>query len=313
MEFMLPSAEQGLYGLRALKTVGMADGALDQSEIALLHAAKELSGAACDIDALEPIEPDELAGALAGAQLRWQLVSAMVVMSMIDQEADAREVERIEAFARALEVDHHAVATARHLAQGHLRLMRFDIARRFWAVDKIRERIRERGLRALWETIQAARRKHEDPALAARYQALAALPPGTLGRAYYESMRENEFPLPGEKGAAPETITYHDMTHVLGGYGTSADEEVLVASFSAGFRKRNPMAFILFVLCQFHLGIPFAPGVPPERGLFDPRAVLRALRRGAAMNVDLSDGWEYWPVIDQPLDALRRRYDIQPR
>lgn len=313
MDFMLPSPEQGLYGLRALKTVGMADGALDQSEIAMLHAARELTGATCDIDALEPIEPDALAAAITDAQLRWQLVSAMVVMSMVDQDADEREIERIEAFARALRVDNNAVATARHLAHDQMLLVRFDIVRRFWAVEKIVQNIRERGLRALWETIQAARRKYENPELAARYQALAALPPDTLGRAYYESMRENGFPLPGEPGAAAETITYHDMTHVLGGYGTTPDEEILVASFSAGFRKKNPMSFILFVMCQFHLGIPIAPGVPPERGLFDPRAVLQAVRRGAAMNVDLSDDWEYWPVIDQPVDALRKRYNIQPR
>lgn len=314
MEFTVPTPEQGIFGLRAMKTVAQADGELDASELAMLHAGKELCGAECELADLPAITPAELAAAITDPQLRWQLVQAMVLMSAIDERPDRSEIALIEQFAGALEVDSFTIDTARKLAKGYHRLARIDVLRRFWAVDKIGERIRERGLGELWNAVQAVRGKYRDEALAERYRALGQLPEGTLGREYYESMRANGFPLPGEDGCGPEAITYHDMTHILGGYGTEAEEEVLVACFSAGFRRKNPMAFVLFVLGQFHLGVQMAPQrVPTARGLFNPKTAIAAIRRGAAMNVDLTSGWEYWDVIDQPLDTLRARYNIAAR
>lgn len=35
-----------------------------------------------------------------------------------------------------------------------------------------------------------------------------------------------------------------------------------------------------------------------------------AVRRGAAMNVDLNNGWDYWPVMSEQVEELRRRYNI---
>jgi hypothetical protein len=37
-----------------------------------------------------------------------------------------------------------------------------------------------------------------------------------------------------------------------------------------------------------------------------------AIRRGAAMNVDLNSGWDYWPVMGEQVEELRRRYHILP-
>ena len=36
------------------------------------------------------------------------------------------------------------------------------------------------------------------------------------------------------------------------------------------------------------------------------------MRRGAAMNVDLNHGWDYWPVMGEQVEELRRRYNILP-
>ena len=30
------------------------------------------------------------------------------------------------------------------------------------------------------------------------------------------------------------------------------------------------------------------------------------------MNVDLNNGWEYWPVMGEQVEELRRRYHIHP-
>jgi len=124
--------------------------------------------------------------------------------------------------------------------------------------------------------------------------------------------RKNEFALPGEKGSWPEFVVFHDCTHVLSGYGTDPDREVQVDCFSAGFRRRDPWLFVFFVLRQFHVGVRMTPITKARTGFFDPEKALIALRRGAAMNVDLTDGWEYWPVMGKQVEVLRKRYNILP-
>ena len=105
---------------------------------------------------------------------------------------------------------------------------------------------------------------------------------------------------------------FHDGTHGLSAYGTDPEGEGQVASFSAGFRRRDPWLFVFSVLLQFHIGVRMTPIPKARAGFFDPEAALIALRQGAAMNVDLTDGWEYWPVTGEQVEVLRRRYNILP-
>ena len=141
---------------------------------------------------------------------------------------------------------------------------------------------------------------------------LEQYPAGSLGRSYWEYCRKNGFALPGEKGGAPEPILFHDCAHLLSGYGTAPEEEVQVACFSAGFQRRDPFLFVFFVLLQFHVGIRMTPITAARTGYFDPEKALIAMRRGAAMNVDLNHGWDYWPVMNEQVEELRRRYNILP-
>jgi hypothetical protein len=85
-----------------------------------------------------------------------------------------------------------------------------------------------------------------------------------------------------------------------------------VACFSAGFQRRDPFTFVFFVLLQFHVGIRMTPITEARTGFFDPEKALIAIRRGAAMNVDLNNGWDYWPVMGEQVEELRKRYNILP-
>ncbi|MDF0665411.1 MAG: hypothetical protein P0119_04955 [Nitrospira sp.] len=105
---------------------------------------------------------------------------------------------------------------------------------------------------------------------------------------------------------------FHDCAHVLSGYGTAPEGEVQVACFSAGFQRREPWMFVFFVLLQFHVGIRMTPITQARTGMFDPLKAMIAIRRGAAMNVDLNDGWDYWPVMGEQVEELRHRYNILP-
>jgi hypothetical protein len=218
-------------------------------------------------------------------------------MSLIDGKANAQETNLVEEFAHALEVSAPEVKDLRHVLKGEIFQLRLDLARRFWLRDKVKEIWNTKGISGLYTFMRGMIGRNEDRALAARYQAVEQYPSGSLGRAYWDYCRENGFALPGEKGAAAEPIVFHDCAHILSGYGTDPEGEVQVACFSAGFQRRDPWLFVFFVLLQFHVGIRMT-------GFFNPEKAMIAIRRGAAMNVDLNNGWDYWPVMGEQVEEM---------
>ena len=312
MELKMPGLEQAYWGLRAMKTVAMADGALDASERHMLESIQQIFGTTHDLARLDPITPTELARAFPDQQLRRQLVQGLVIMTLIDGKAGPKETALVEQFAQALEVDLPEVKNLRHVLKGEILQLRLDLVRRFWLRQKVTEVWNKEGLRGLYKFVRGMMGRYENKELAARYRALEHYPPGSLGRSYWEYCHKNGFALPGEKGGAPEQILFHDCAHLLSGYGTAPEEEVQVACFSAGFQRREPWMFVFFVLLQFHVGIRMTPITQARTGMFDPLKAMIAVRRGASMNVDLNDGWNYWPVMGEQVEELRRQYNILP-
>jgi hypothetical protein len=312
MELKIPKPEQAYWGLRAMKTVALADGALSASEIHMMECIQRIFGATFSLEGLAPIAPRDLAHEFPDPQLRRQLVQGLIMMSLIDQEASQQETDLVEQYAQALEVSIPEVKDLRYLLRGEILKLRLDLARRFWLREKVIGIWNSEGIRGIYKLVRGFMGKYENAELAARYKALEQYPPGSLGRAYWEYCQKNGFPLPGEKGGAPEQILFHDCAHLLSGYGTAPEEEVQVACFSAGFQRRDPFTFILFVLLQFHVGIRMTPITEARTGFFDPEKAMIAVRRGAAMNVDLNNGWDYWPVMGEQVEELRRRYNIFP-
>lgn len=312
MELKLPNHEQAYWGLRAMKTIAMADGVLNESERHMLASVQQIIGTTYEIEGLAPITPLELAQAFPDPQLRKQLVQGLIVVSLIDGKPDRQETALVEQFARALEVDAPEVKDLRFLLKGEMLRLRLDLARRFWLREKVQEIWNGEGIRGIYKFVRGMMGKYENKELAARYQALEHYPAGSLGRSYWEYCRKNGFALPGEKGGAAEQVLFHDCAHVLSGYGTTPEEEVQVACFSAGFQRRDPWAFVFFVLLQFHAGIRMTPITTARTGMFDPLKAMIAIRRGAAMNIDLNNGWDYWPVMGEQVEELRRRYNVLP-
>jgi ubiquinone biosynthesis protein Coq4 len=106
---------------------------------------------------------------------------------------------------------------------------------------------------------------------------------------------------------------YHDFAHVLAGYDTNPEGEIQQGAFQAGNRREDGFLFLLFVLVQFHLGVKITPVAEPQRGLFDVPRIMRAVERGAACKVDLTDNWNFWDVVNVPLEQLRTQYGIAPQ
>ena len=132
----------------------------------------------------------------------------------------------------------------------------------------------------------------------------------------FEYFQRNKFGMPGERFGFPEAGLYHDFCHVLGGYGTDPQGELQVASFTAGFKQTRPFYLILFAVLIFSAGVnarPTADGYTTIGVLGEPGAAERmfaAIERGALVNTDLSDKWDYWPLVEQPIDEVRRQLNI---
>jgi tellurite resistance protein len=314
MQLHRPPPEIVPYGLRALKMIACADGAFSDTERSLLATVQSIFGTAVDLDSLSPIEPEELARHIVEPAHRRQFVRGMIVLSIIDGEASPAEAALVERFARALEIDSKDLVALRHLAGKHLVRARFDIARRFFAAEKMREYAREKGLGWFLRTVAAMTGLREDEGIARRYRALKDAPAGSLGRAYADFITSNGYSFPGEKGSPPEFIALHDLTHVLSGYRTDPEGELQVLGFHAGCRReeKDPFSFLMFGIAEFHLGLAMSPVATGSHGKLDPTLMFRAIERGSKCTIDPTDGWDPWPVMNEPLEDLRKRYGISP-
>ncbi len=316
MHIIRPSEADATLCLRAMKTVLAADGVIGPVEEKLVAAAQTyILRTAIDFDALAPITPAALAAALEDPALRTQLVGAMVVNSFASGEAGPEQLEAIEAFAAALDVDVPEVQTLRRYVKRQMALLRFDVIRRMYIGDALAEIWHTDGVKGILRTLGGLGGLRTDPAVAAKYVALGDLPEGTMGRALFDFYRAHGFPLPGEKHGGPEKIILHDMVHVLSGYSTAPEGEFQVAAFSAGFRREQSLSILLFVLCQFDAGVRIAPvpGAGAQVGLLDPDRFFAALVRGSKMTVDVfADDWDFWAAAKRPLAELRAEYGIEP-
>ncbi|MCA9697419.1 MAG: hypothetical protein KC431_07830 [Myxococcales bacterium] len=304
MRLQLPTPEQAAPILRAFAEVAAASSAVDERQQAMIAAARSILGV--QPGPLAPITPAALAAAVEDEQVRRQIVQGMIVLSLLDEEAERAELERIEAYAAALAVAPEELRNLRQLIEGQTLGLRLSVARRVWFVDRLKAAWAEGGFRWLARSLATLKLMNDEP-LAAKYRALADYPVGSLGRCYHDHMREQGFPLPGEKGSQIEPVFIHDLTHLISGYGTDAAGEILAAAFSAGNREKEPFTYIFFVLCQFHLGVRFSGFAPSASGAFDPARALWAARRGMEVEVDLTEEWDYWADLGLTVPQVREK------
>jgi hypothetical protein len=299
-------------GLGAMKAVAMANGVFSDEERDLLTAVARALGSELYPDAIDAVTPGALADAFPGDAWRHRVLQALVATALIDGEATRDELAVIEGFARGLFVKDPYVRSLARVIDGQLLRLRFDLGRRLFIAGVFEDTWREEGVRGVWRLVQGLRQKGaSDPEVAWRYQQLGLLPDGTLGREYWKHMTARKFAFPGERGGVPERMNHHDLTHVITGYDTDPEGESQIAAFYAGYSGQEPFAFVFMVLVMFQLGLKLGPPTP-ARMKIDPEKLIRAMRRGAQINTDLTDHWDYWPLMDQPLDEVRRRYNVLP-
>lgn len=289
---------------------------------------------ALDPDRLEAVSPVDLAAAIDADDLRLDVVRVLAVMALVDGVVDQRKLEEVVAYAAALGVQQDFVRAVHELCEDHVAWVAFDEIRHNvetipgmpWQPDDP------------YAQFMPYAGDGADPELAERYQQLGELPPGTFGRAFHDHYTNNGFAFAGDPLAVNEVwATAHDSLHVLSGYGTSAQGELLVAAFTGAQlrppRDGDPMeSHVLPTILIYHLGIVLNKGLnsgdreraaadPSWRDNYagnvhlglDPTKLWVAWERGGAMSQDLYDpAWSFWDLVEVPVDELRERYTIPP-
>lgn len=314
MQLTTPPPATALAGLRAMKTVAMADGPIHELARSYIQAIQHhILKVDAALDEVELIDPEALAEAVPDPMFRERIIRGLVLVALIDGEASEEEEAVIAAYSGALGTDRAPLRTMHRIVHKQLGLLKIDIVRRAFIGKRLKAQFADKGIRGFRETIQALRGK-ENPALAAKYLALESKPLGTLGRAYWDFTRSAGFSFPGEVGGPPEPLVFHDCVHVLADYGTSVSEEAAVVAFQGGFQNYDFLHTILFAVAQFHLGLQISPIAGSERlGVTDPEAVVKSFLLGTKCNRDLSDGWDPWLDFDYTVKELRERYNILTR
>lgn len=147
---------------------------------------------------------------------------------------------------------------------------------------------------------------------------LAALPAGTLGRAYYDFVSTEHLSAeglaavsnlratltPGEDMTLfrERTREMHDLLHVVTGYGRDPLGEACLAAFT--FAQTGLKGFAVIAVAGARKISRACPGQPVRR------AILEAYRRGRRADWLVGADWEH--LLDQQLAAVRVRFDIVP-
>ena len=156
----------------------------------------------------------------------------------------------------------------------------------------------------------------EHAEMAERFRALEKLPDESLGHRFFTHCRKDALPFPGEKGGFPEGAVYHDFTHVLTGCDTSSHGEMKNAAFQAGYTKDEHDFFTWLISIVLHTtGVnltPFdfevVPGCIGDEGVAED--ILRELKLGNRMKLDLGNQWSCWDYVELPLDVARERLGV---
>ena len=323
MQLHRPDLRSVPHQLRALVTIARAarDGFGPPQRALVCAMQNVIFRTNEDLDDLQPISPAELAGHVEQGNQALQLIRLMIVVCVADGPPCLDQVSLVAAFAAALATDEPAVRVMAHLAKGRLLRFRLAFLRRSHIRHYFRNTYRMSGgfLPVIAAVLRFRGVLGEDTATVSRFKALETLPHETLGYQFFRHCVDAGIAFPGEKEGFPEGAIFHDVTHVLSGYDTSAQGELKNAAFQAGYPKAGHDFFTWLIAMVLHgarvnltpFPMPNIEGLLGEEGLAE--CMLRELERGNSVKVDLGDAWDFWDYAEVPIDEVRKRLGIPPR
>lgn len=264
-----------------------------------------------EVGALPRIEPQDLARAVGSDRDLAEHAAALIACaSLADGQIDPQRLRKVVEYAHAMHVREGWVRDVLQVARGRLAWAMADMARRNvstfprWA----------RPDDTMPPMLPYEAQTDDDKRLAARFLELEELPKATFGHQFWAHFRRHGFGFPGEKEAFTGLFAVpHDGLHVLSGYSTSIQGELLVSTFTGAMHRRDALrAHILPVIFEWHVGHE-VNGIGAQQGALDPEKFLVSWQRGASTTADvLSPDWDFWAVAARDLDELRADYGITP-
>src|SRR5690242_2362517 len=297
--------------MRTLRTALRPDGALDARERLFVDTYARIAGWPRGGAVPTALHPDDVTIVDARSRKRLLQLSALAVMHAYPMRRDSFDF--LKALARRLYLRDSVIDAIDAVLKGRRLQARIVTMRRGFRVF-LKEAHRAEGLAGVARFLGAMLLKatvNKDRMWG--YKRLGLLPDGTLGREFFRHMTSVGFAFPGEPRGIPDSIAYHDVIHVLAGHPTTPGGEIQQASFQAGNRREDGFFFVQMAVLHFHQGVTVTPATPATTGLFEPDKVLWAIHRGAQCNVDMTHGWDFWPLMPLPLDQARARCGLLPK
>ena len=303
------SHEQAIAAHEAVRIVALAGDGADAKCFQLMSTVR----AALGVSAGDAPAAVDLASAFPSERERRALLDALVIPACIGGEVTPARERAVQSFAQRLGVRSHWVELLPALRRRRVLSVKRALVARSPDGRRLFRRVwQEEGAPGLFRVVLFVLGLTRDPALAARFHALAGCPEGSFGRAVIEHFHARGLAFPGEKGGLPERMMHHDLLHVLNGYDTDAAGECELAAFYAASVEGDAFTFFVTVLATFHLGMGVSPAVvTPTRDAFDPERVLAAFLRGRALRVDVMGAWDYWALMPLPIDEARRQLGLE--
>jgi hypothetical protein len=324
-----PDAEEAQRNAEGMASVVAGREGLLPIQRALLESLSEsMTGHAVVISERPSLTPAAVAQSMArrDRQFRSRMVQVALLAALVRHPLPQDIADSVAELARELGVEEGMVKVASDFAAGSLGLARMDFERNgytgTWEVDEVATSAATHASRPLdspWDLDVA------DPALAARWAALEALPADTIGRKVWEMYQARGFTFPGLPGSAPPLLCQHDWVHVLADFGTTVESEVEVFGFIARANDDlHAFSLLAMVISLFETGY-LADGA----GLFQsspghfsnsPGMAVRlsdAMTRGARCH-DRETGsdsidfmkMDWFEVADVTCTALRERFGV---
>jgi len=299
--------------LAAMRAVAEAGSAFtDADRASIVAAARYIFKLTLppDLAGLPPPTPDDLKALAAKRDLATEAVRFATVMAFVDGTLDNAKLTAVLKLAASLGVDADFVHDVAEITQGHvheatahmIRANLESITGKPWTTDN--------DAMAFFLPYKGV---NADPALAARFRALADLPEGTFGHAFAVFYLSQKYAFPGEEAALNiKFAAPHDSSHLLAGYDTTPRGELLVSTFTAAMHRKEAMSgHILPVLFSWHLGIALNEVAGAAKGALDPEEFWHAWARGERMKVDLfGPEWDFWAATREPIDAVRAQIGL---
>ena len=274
----------------------------------------------CDFHTLEPLSIEEFSLAMPEPQKRNEVLDLMLATELLCSSISPEISNAINLWAQKLGIENNGLALVRDLSKKLIIQAQQDFYRSNYFYDKDLASPNFANLDQKYSLSATMMTLEVSDEIATRYENLQQYPAGSLGRGLWDFYKKRNFTFPGVLGGINEAVAHHDWIHVLADYDSDGIGEIEVAAFSTmATESQSAVMNFLGVLSIFQGGllktiVAGAPHLGHDMEVINGlERISTALKRGKEVNIDLVLGINYFDYAREPLEELRKRWNIPPK